>query len=187
LQKTSNREEMALKVEEECFYCAQIIRKAGSVRTNLFASLTDKTKLNKFKEYYKNNETLYAELNKLSEANTINRTKLEELFKNYQAHHVIPVNVIKDSENLQELLAHVQKRGLNFEFNNFDNLIFLHKENHLGPHGEYDKQIIKIVDNISIRNLDKAVTNFKKEISEIKNKFTTKVIGHKIKINDIKL
>lgn len=157
-RRNSNRIVMADLVESSSPVCAQIIRQSNGVRRNLLRSFADKSKLLKLKEFYKGNEKIYNQLTNLAKKEKIAIEELNDIFKEFQAHHIIPVNLIKESDNLQIILEYAKKTG--FDFNSADNSIFLHVDNHFGSHSKYDKMIEGIIGEIDIDDLDKAVAMF---------------------------
>lgn len=113
---------------------------------------------------------------------------------NFEVHHIIPINVLKENEKLQQLLLWAEKNGKNFDFNGLDNGIPLQKKrlkyeiSGHAKHPKYDEFIIKKIEYVLN---DKSLDNFNKydEIQEIINNTKIKLeqevlLGNK-NVNDI--
>lgn len=113
----------------------------------------------------------------------VKKKHIREAFEGYHAHHYISANFLWNNETIQELLM---QPGIEFKFNNIENLIFLPPENHLKPkyrgHNEYDKyisrKITKEVDPlVAAGEYDDALDALKDIVSETKDLFVSKYIG----------
>ncbi len=76
--------------------------------------------------------------------------------------------------------------GISFGYNNIDNLIFVPSENHTSgkqrSHPEYDEKIRvrieeKVADLVKEGKYERALSELKKIIEEVKNKFISEIIG----------
>jgi hypothetical protein len=175
-----NRKLMANELRKTSEYCAEIVENSYKARTNLINTLKDKQVLEKVRELYKNDKNLYSELGELLKKEKITAENLKTVFKDYEAHHIIPVNVMARSEDLVELL----ENSRSFKFNGLDNLIFIHKKSHKGSHPEYDDLVEDFVVSNS-EDLEFLYLN----LSEFRDKLVKNIIDkdYSIPINSLKL
>ncbi|WGU67914.1 AHH domain-containing protein [Capnocytophaga canimorsus] len=78
---------------------------------------------------------------------------------NFEVHHIIPINILKENEKLQQLLLWAEQNGKKFDFNGLDNGIPLQKKrlkygvNGHAKHPNYDEAIIPKIENITSSNV----------------------------------
>ncbi|XOV67680.1 MAG: AHH domain-containing protein [Fluviicola sp.] len=137
-----------------------------------------------FREIYKNTSAEFK--TKMEEdigKKPVSKKDLENLFKGFEAHHVIPANFLRNNETLKQL---INESGVSFGYNNLDNLIFIPSENHTEGkqrgHSEYDAMIrAEIESNVSglvdDGNYDEAWDELKNIIDKVKKKFIKEIIG----------
>jgi hypothetical protein len=120
--------------------------------------------------------------------NTFKKYDLDEP-TNFEAHHVIPVNVLEGNKELQELLLKYQDR---FNFNSLDNGIPLQKKridivNGHATHPDYDKAMAKRVEDImnSPINDTNKFEEIQNLINNAKNKLETDVLLGNKDVNQI--
>ena len=127
-----------------------------------------------------------------------NFSKYEKGTLNFEAHHIIPIDVLKTNPDLQQLLFDLKKADPNFsfDFNGIDNGMMLQKKslkldvNGHASHKKYSDAIdVKITEIItSQRNLNKPEKAFE-EIQELikntKNKLEKEVLLGNKDVNDI--
>ena len=127
-----------------------------------------------------------------------NFSKYEKGTLNFEAHHIIPIDVLKTNPDLQQLLFDLKKADPNFsfDFNGIDNGMMLQKKslkldvNGHASHKKYSDAIdVKITEIItSKRNLNKPEKAFE-EIQELikntKNKLEKEVLLGNKDVNDI--
>lgn len=115
----------------------------------------------------------------------------------FEAHHIIPKNVLRDNANLQNILDWARKNGKKWDFGEIENGIMLQKrrKNSLGEivgdhanHPEYDRQIrekINRIYNESNGNMSDAFDDLDDFVKDLKQQINTEVVnGDKI-INTI--
>lgn len=122
--------------------------------------------------------------------------KFEKGTVNFEAHHVVPINVLETNDKLQELLLWANKNGKDFDFNAIDNGIMLQKKS-LGleinghtVHNDYNRAISeKITEIISNpRNVGKperALDELKNLILSTKAKLKSEVLLGSKDVNNI--
>ena len=127
-----------------------------------------------------------------------NFSKYEKGTLNFEAHHIIPIDVLKTNPYLQKLLFDLKKADPNFsfDFNGIDNGMMLQKKslkldvNGHASHKKYSDAIdVKITEIItSKRNLNKPEKAFE-EIQELikksKNRLEKEVLLGNKDVNDI--
>ena len=127
-----------------------------------------------------------------------NFSKYEKGTLNFEAHHIIPIDVLKTNPDLQQLLFDLKKADPNFsfDFNGIDNGMMLQKKslkldvNGHASHKKYSDAIdVKITEIItSKRNLNKPEKAFE-EIQELikksKNRLEKEVLLGNKDVNDI--
>lgn len=127
-----------------------------------------------------------------------NFSKYEKGALNFEAHHIIPIDVLKNNDKLQQLLFDLKKADPNFsfDFNGIDNGMMLQKKslkldvNGHASHKKYSDAIdVKITEIItSKRNLNKPEKAFE-EIQELikksKNRLEKEVLLGNKDVNDI--
>jgi hypothetical protein len=143
-----------------------------------------------FINLYKNSPNdLQNGLEGLKNKSKITQQDIREVFNCYHAHHIIPANFLKNNETLKTLLS---QPGISFNYNQIDNLIFLHPDNHLEEkmrsHPEYDSYIRKLIDGEVARlvnqgDFESAIDALHDIIENTKDKFIDDVIGSKNNIN----
>ena len=145
---------------------------------------------------YKNaGDAFKAKVDALIGANPVTKDDLKKLFEGYEAHHVIPANFLRNNATVQKLLKQLKQIGIEFGYNNLDNLIFIPSDNHTQGeqrgHPEYDKRISnKINEEVeplvrSGKYID-ALDALKEIISEVKNQFINEIIGSNKNAKNIK-
>ncbi len=165
------------KFELNCKTCYKFFKNSGSLRNKIKDLEITKKLLN--------NDWMVAQKNGIS---------WEIFLKDYQAHHVIPVNLLKKSEALQ----FYYKNGGTFSFNSIENGIMVKKVNVGGVHAKHNNyndfikfEIDKIFNNIEnlplptetkIRMFDKELNNL---VIKTKSVIIDKSIKENIKINNI--
>ncbi len=165
------------KLEIECKACFKLFKQSGSLR-------------NKIKDLPVTKKLLH---NDWTIAQKQGKT-WDIFIKNYQAHHVIPVNLLQKSEGLQ----FYYKNGGKFDFNSIENGIMLKKVNVGGVHAKHNlynqeisKQIAKIYDDIyklpvptktKIKIFDDELSIL---VSKIKSKIIKKSIENNTKVNHL--
>jgi hypothetical protein len=160
---------------------------------DLFASVKG-SKLDEYIAIYKNDEVLSQKLlNLKNKSRAITKEEIRQIFKGYHAHHIIPVNLIWNSDVLRDILAWASENGKIFDFNTQDNLIFLHEINHLPNgrrgHNDYDINILlKVEENLSplvkTQKYALAFDELLDIIEDTKEAFKEKYIGTTGDIND---
>lgn len=112
---------------------------------------------------------------------------------NFEVHHIIPINVLKENKELQKLLLWAEQNGKKFDFNGLDNGIPLQKKRlkyeitgHAN-HPKYDKAIIPKIKNITNSNLtnEKKLEIIQDIISKTKIKLENEVLLGTKEVNDI--
>jgi hypothetical protein len=113
---------------------------------------------------------------------------------NFEAHHVIPVNVLQKNPKLQNLLEWAKENGNTFDFNGIDNGIPLPKksikfdQSGHANHPQYDNAVrIKIYQIINEPNYSnsKKMEELENIIEEIKNELKSKVLLGNMDVNNI--
>ena len=170
---------------------SMILGTVGQYRGNLVRDIQNMFKgdtggLDEFIEMYKNApDALHSNLLALTNKATVTQQDIKDCFKGYHAHHVIPANFLKN-KILNELFKHVD-----FDYNNIDNLIFLHPDNHLKKnedgkhirsHAEYDARITSEINAnvaplIKLEKYELALSMLKKIIEKEKSRFVSEYIG----------
>ncbi|MDR1526048.1 MAG: AHH domain-containing protein, partial [Dysgonamonadaceae bacterium] len=122
--------------------------------------------------------------------------KYESGTPNFEAHHVIPVDVLKDNPYLKELLFNLQKNNpdFKFDFNGLDNGIMVPKKsisldiNGHAKHNDYsyaiDKKITEIINEAQGNDLI-ALQNIEKLVQDAKNTLKNEVLLGTKNVNDI--
>jgi len=111
----------------------------------------------------------------------------------FEAHHIIPKNVLRDNGNFQSILDWARNNGKNWDFGNIDNGIMLQKrrKNSLGEvvgdhanHPKYDEYITKKIDDIftdSNGNMSDAFDDLVDFVDDLKLELNSQVVeGDKI-------
>ncbi len=177
---------------------------AGAYRDNLVSDIqgifnTKKQSIDEFVEIYKYvNQPFKSKLDQLKskakKGKNISKTEIINVFKGYEAHHVIPANFLWKNKTVQTLLA---QDGIEFGYNHMDNLIFIPKENHLQKNAEgkyywnhphYNLAIEteiskKLTPLISQGEYEMALVELKKIVARAKNKFSEVFIKGKMHID----
>ena len=125
-----------------------------------------------------------------------NFSKYEKGTLNFEAHHIIPIDVLKNNDKLQQLLFDLKKADPNFsfDFNGIDNGMMLQKKslkldvNGHTSHKQYnfaiDKKVTEICSNKELSDIEKF-----KEIQELikksKNRLEKEVLLGNKDVNDI--
>ncbi len=165
------------KLEIECKACFKLFKQSGNLR-------------NKIKDLPVTKKLLH---NDWTIAQKQGKT-WDIFIKNYQAHHVIPVNLLHVSPELQ----FYYKNGGKFDFNSIENGIMVKKVNLGGVHAKHNKynlQITRKIENIYEEIYELPVPmNIKikifddelnKLVSETKNLIVEKSINENVKINHL--
>jgi len=136
-----------------------------------------------FLELYAENGTDFNNaLNGLLDRDNLTHQDIKDVFDGYESHHVIPANFLWENTYIKELLA---QPGINFGFNNLDNLVYIEAENHRENgqycHKKYDSYIeqkinIKLKDFMNDSNYKRALAELKKIVAEVKGKFKDEVL-----------
>ena len=165
-------------------YRGNLVRDIQTIFSEKNESMTD------FINLYKNSPNdLQNGLEGLKNKSKITLQDIREVFKGYHAHHIIPANFLKNNETLKTLLS---QPGISFNYNQIDNLVFLHPDNHLEEkmrsHPEYDSYIRKLIDGEVARlvnqgDFESAIDALHDIIENTKDKFIDDVIGSKNNIN----
>ncbi|MFJ1329425.1 AHH domain-containing protein [Capnocytophaga canimorsus] len=117
---------------------------------------------------------------------------------NFEAHHIIPIDVLKTNPDLKQLLFDLKKAdpNFNFDFNGIDNGMMIQKKNlkldingHT-IHNDYNREISKKISEIITlpRNVNKpqrAFDEIKELIQETKDKLEKEVLLGTKNVNDI--
>lgn len=111
----------------------------------------------------------------------------------FEAHHVIPKNVLRDNPNLQSILDWARKNNKTWDFGDIDNGIMLQKrrKNNLGEvvgdhanHPSYDTDVSDKIDDIfneSNGNMSEAYDDFVDFVNDLKTELNLQVVeGDKI-------
>ncbi len=168
-----------------------ILGTLGGYRDNVIDDLRDLISTaggaKEFKEMYsKAGKDFLKKIDDLIGKYPVTRNDFKELFKGFEAHHVIPANFLRTNPIIQELLIGLNHMGISFGYNNIDNLIFVPSENHTSgkqrSHPEYDEKIRvrieeKVADLVKEGKYERALSELKKIIEEVKNKFISEIIG----------
>ncbi|WP_309607565.1 AHH domain-containing protein [Flavobacterium sp.] len=121
--------------------------------------------------------------------------KFESSTLNFEAHHVIPADVLKNNPDLKELLFELRKTdsNFNFDFNGIDNGMMIQKKSNAlqinghTVHNDYNREISKKISEL-IQNAatkEKAFEKVKKLISDTKNKLKQEVLLGTKNVNEI--
>ncbi|RRJ86496.1 hypothetical protein EG240_16060 [Paenimyroides tangerinum] len=112
---------------------------------------------------------------------------------NFEVHHVIPVKVLENNKELQELLLWAKKNGKDFDFNSIDNGIPLQKKSvkfeqsgHTN-HPKYDNAIAEKINDILEKapSEEKAFERIQNLISDTKGKLEADVLLGNKDVNQI--
>lgn len=115
----------------------------------------------------------------------------------FEAHHIIPKNVLRDNANLQSILDWARNNGKTWGFGDIDNGIMLQKrrKNNLGEvvgdhanHPHYDEQIYQKIDDIienNNGNMSDAYDDFVEFVNDLKQQINTEVVEGNLIINTI--
>lgn len=115
----------------------------------------------------------------------------------FEAHHIIPKNVLRDNANLQSILDWARNNGKSWDFGDIDNGIMLQKrrKNNIGEvvgdhanHPEYDRQIrekINQIYNENSGNLSDAYDDFIDFVNDLKQQINAEVVEGNQIINTI--
>ena len=125
-----------------------------------------------------------------------NFSKYEKGTLNFEAHHIIPIDVLKTNIDLQQLLFDLKKADPNFsfDFNGIDNGMMLQKKslkldvNGHTIHNDYSRKINKKITEIindSNGNNMLAFDRIKKLIQKSKDKLEKEVLLGNKDVNDI--
>jgi hypothetical protein len=123
----------------------------------------------------------------------------QNVFKSslFEAHHIIPKNVLRDNLNLQNILDWARNNGENWDFGGIDNGIMLQKrkKNNLGEvvgdhanHPNYDDQITQKIDDIFLQNngdLSSSFDDFVEFVESLKIQLNSDVIEGEFIVNTI--
>ena len=124
-----------------------------------------------------------------------NFSKYEKGTLNFEAHHIIPIDVLKNNDKLQQLLFDLKKADPNFsfDFNGIDNGMMLQKKslkldvNGHASHKKYndaiDAKITEIINNSPTQK--KAFEEIQGLIKKAKNKLEKEVLLGNKDVNDI--
>lgn len=164
-------------------------------KNNLLKSITDlysgnAVDLQKFIDIYANEPGL-ATVNALNalkgKSSAEVRAGLERIFNgtDFNAHHIIPVNLLYNSEVCKEIIEWAAKQvpPKDFKFHDMDNLIFLRDVNHTGDafgHGKYDELLsldIKKLKEVFDVNPEKAYNQYIDLVDEYKGRIVMDLIG----------
>ena len=170
------RKAKVLSLKARCKVCAKILSNRSKLRDEFLIHNIDKTKR------LLNNEW------------KATGKKWEVFIKDYEAHHVIPVNMLEESD----LLTLYYNNGGKFDFNSKINGMILKKTITGGSHAyhpSYNRYVLsrldKIYDEIDMLNLplntqlkqiERVLNNL---IVELKDDISNKCIGKKIKLNEL--
>ena len=125
-----------------------------------------------------------------------NFSKYEKGALNFEAHHIIPIDVLKNNDKLQQLLFDLKKADPNFsfDFNGIDNGMMLQKKslkldvNGHTSHKKYndaiDAKITEIINDSNGNNM-LAFDRIKKLIQKSKDKLEKEVLLGNKDVNDI--
>ncbi|GIZ16110.1 AHH domain-containing protein [Capnocytophaga catalasegens] len=124
--------------------------------------------------------------------------KYENNTLNFEAHHIIPIDVLKSNDKLQKLLFDLKKAdpNFNFDFNGIENGMMIQKKslkldiNGHTIHNDYNREISKKISEIITlpRNVNKpqrAFDEIKELIQETKDKLEKEVLLGTKNVNDI--
>ena len=127
-----------------------------------------------------------------------NFSKYEKGTLNFEAHHIIPIDVLKNNDKLQQLLFDLKKADPNFsfDFNGIDNGMMLQKKslkldvNGHTSHKQYnfaiDKKVTEIITSKrNLNKLEKAFEEIQGLIKKAKNKLEKEVLLGNKDVNDI--
>ena len=144
-----------------------------------------------FLELYAENGTDFNNaLNGLLDRDNLTHQDIKDVFDGYEAHHVIPANFLWENTYIKELLA---QPGINFGFNNLDNLVYIptdnHRENGQRCHKKYDQYIKTLInsrlksymegdddDDESVPDYLSALEELKMIVAEVKVRFKNEVL-----------
>lgn len=113
---------------------------------------------------------------------------------NFEVHHVIPVNILKDNKELQKVLLWAEKNNKKFDFNSIDNGIPLQKKkaaidlNGHTNHPKYDEVIANKIEDIVNNPFADEVEKFNEIqilIKKAKNKLESDVLLGNKDVNQI--
>lgn len=112
---------------------------------------------------------------------------------NFEVHHVIPVKVLENNKELQELLLWAKKNGKDFDFNSIDNGIPLQKksikfeQSGHANHPKYDEAITEKINDILEKapSEEKAFERIQNLISDTKGKLEADVLLGNKDVNQI--
>ena len=125
-----------------------------------------------------------------------NFSKYEKGTLNFEAHHIIPIDVLKNNDKLQQLLFDLKKADPNFsfDFNGIDNGMMLQKKslkldvNGHASHKKYsdaiDTKITEICSNKELSDIEK-FDKIEYLIKNAKNKLEKEVLLGNKDVNDI--
>ena len=164
-----------------------ILGTLGAYRSNLINDLRGLLKKeggeDEFRRMYKNASSEFqSKMELLIGKESVSKDDLIELFKGFEAHHVIPANFLRNDPTVQKLL----QSGVKFGYNDLDNLIFIPAGNHTQGdqrgHPEYDNEIRnriqeRVAPLVNEGKFPSALAELKKIIKEVKNKFINEIIG----------
>ncbi len=162
-------------------------------------------KADSFIDFYKGDADTHAALSKLKadlDAAKASGTEfdinkaLKDIFKgsDFNAHHVLSVNLIYNNEILQEILIWAVENGKKFDFNSIDNLIFVSVLNHTKGnsrgHNLYDlfylSDKINTLESVFDLDPEAAYSNLANEIENIKKDIKTHIVGKELTLDDLK-
>jgi len=114
----------------------------------------------------------------------------------FEAHHIIPKNVLIENVKLQKLLDWAKANNKDFDFGGLDNGIMLQKRKKVNGdmvgdhanHPRYDDQFQQIFDDmIDENNFARSFDDFKDLTSSLKTQLTDKVVNGTNIVNDINI
>ncbi len=175
--KLSSYAKKIVRIENICPPCAVIFKQAKNLRTNLLSGENlVKVKLLLKEEFEASGKTW------------------DVFIKQYEAHHVIPVDMLQISNEI----TFFYKNGGKFDFNSFSNGIFLKKTALGGSHSihpSYNDKVYEILEKrlskIVSSNLDTRlkIGLMEKELTvittELKDRIILKSAGQNFKINNL--
>lgn len=176
------------KLNELDNFAESLAKKRGDIRDNILTSAESKevAKLyfNSKVKNYTDFEKWYKEVFLVTEKNT----------PNFEAHHVIPVDVLKGNKEFKELLLWAEKEGIPFDFNGAENGIMLQRRSVVleeyghARHDDYNRAVDKKITQIISKNSNrpqKAVEEITSFIKEMKQKLKDDVVLGNKNVNDI--
>ena len=202
LDNANIRLEQAARLEATRPAVAEFLRESANsalYRGRLLSSISEMfgsggSKLDEFIEFYRNDGALHSRLSALRGKPAAEvRQELETIFKgaDFNAHHIVPANLLYNNEVLQDILEWAAKNGKSFDFNDIDNLVFLRLGNHTdGAYGHniYDRLIDKEIlglENVFKNSPSEAFNQLQSKIKKYQNGIKDQLIGTQKKLDNL--